>query len=445
MTIDYKSYFAETQPTSKYWGKEGAGVIFVSKDTGRLLLAHRSAEVNFEPETWGTWGGKLDNDETPKQTVEREVQEETGFNGKYKIHHLWDFHDPETNFKYHNYLVVVDFEFTPQLNWENDNSKWVKYGEWPEPLHWGLELLIQNAGHKIQKLLSLIDKKKLNEAAHPPPVSVKHNVIPTPPPAHVQKATKVFSPNVVNISNAYIVAATLWGEARQDGEIGMQAVMNVIMNRAKGDFNKASGVVLKPKQFSMWNNIEDPEKAALNLARVIRTKAPADSATYMKAIEIVDKAAKGKLLDITGGATSYVNLKKANPSWARTLTKTKEIGHHTFYKKPAKIAESISSKSLGIEDVDTVGYEINSPHSYLRYAYNQNTNTFYLRNIGTPNPNDKHKGYAKELLDVFLRLIKARNGALDPGTYTVSGNAYIKHVVERLAKVYNVRLVYDKA
>lgn len=142
----------------EYWGTEAAGCIFVARDTGRILLAHRSNEVDYEPETWGTWGGKVDAGETPKDAVEREVEEETGFSGRYKIHPLYVYRDGE--FSYHNYMVIVPFEFTPQLNWENQGSAWVEYGQWPEPLHFGMEELIKHSGTKIQRVIELVKKRK---------------------------------------------------------------------------------------------------------------------------------------------------------------------------------------------------------------------------------------------------------------------------------------------
>jgi len=164
--IDYKTFF-EQEETPKYWGSKAAGCIFLAKDTGRLLLAHRSNRVGYEPGTWGTWGGKIDHGETPRQTVAREVQEETGYEGITKIHPLYVYRDGD--FEYHNFLVIVPFEFVPQLNWENDNSTWVEYGKWPTPLHFGLELLIKHSGNKIKHVINLLNKKKdamLKEVSH---------------------------------------------------------------------------------------------------------------------------------------------------------------------------------------------------------------------------------------------------------------------------------------
>lgn len=159
----YQEYFREDDSSGegeepKYWGREAAGCIFVAKDTGRILLAKRKPGV-MEPNTWGTWGGKMDWEETPEETVIREVDEEVGYEGKYTLSHLWTYRDPDEGFAYHNYLALVPTQFTPKLNWENQNSKWVEYGEWPTPLHFGLAALIQYAGPKIKRVVNAIKKK----------------------------------------------------------------------------------------------------------------------------------------------------------------------------------------------------------------------------------------------------------------------------------------------
>ena len=165
---DNPEHFENPDGQYGHWGTEAAGCIFIAKDTGRILLAHRSDQVDYEPHTWGTWGGKIDSGETPAMAVNREVEEETGFDGMYKIHPLYVYRDG--GFEYHNYMVLVPFEFKPQLNWENDNSKWVEYGQWPKPLHYGMEALIQHAGDKIQRVIRLLKAKKpkLTESTETP-------------------------------------------------------------------------------------------------------------------------------------------------------------------------------------------------------------------------------------------------------------------------------------
>lgn len=132
---------AELEKTG-FWGKQAAGCIFMARDTGRFLIAHRSPYVQ-EPNTWGTWGGAIDSNEDPEQAVRREVQEEAGYHGPLLLKHLWTFKHP-SGFQYHNYLAIVQNEFEPKLDWETQGYAWVEKGQWPQPLHPGLAGLLKN-------------------------------------------------------------------------------------------------------------------------------------------------------------------------------------------------------------------------------------------------------------------------------------------------------------
>lgn len=134
-----------------FWGKQGAGCIFLSKDTKRILLPFRSKNV-LEPNTWGVWGGAIDKNETPESAVRREVKEEAGYKGNVEFVKLTVFE--KDTFKYHNFLAIVDTEFKPNLNWETETYKWVEFGNWPSPLHFGLKYLLDNSGNKIKTIIN---------------------------------------------------------------------------------------------------------------------------------------------------------------------------------------------------------------------------------------------------------------------------------------------------
>jgi len=142
-----------------FWGKEGAGCIFLARDTGRILLQFRSSQV-LQPHTWGTWGGAIDAGEDPKDAVRREVEEETGYSGKFGITHLWTFE--KDSFRYHNFLVIVEKEFEPELGWEGDGFEWVDFGDWPSPLHFGLKSLLDRSGSKIKRYVDRLTLREWN-------------------------------------------------------------------------------------------------------------------------------------------------------------------------------------------------------------------------------------------------------------------------------------------
>lgn len=125
-----------------FWGKQGAGCLFYSTKTERYLIAYRSQYVQ-EPNTWGTWGGALDSNESPKIGLTREIKEETGYTGQLTLKFLWTF-EHESGFKYHNFLAIIPDEFQPRLDWENQGFEWVNYGEWPTPLHPGMQMLLDS-------------------------------------------------------------------------------------------------------------------------------------------------------------------------------------------------------------------------------------------------------------------------------------------------------------
>jgi len=157
------SEHADTLKSTGFWGKAGAGAIFVALDTGRLLLNHRSKYVE-QPGTWGVWGGAIDGRESPIQAAKREAQEEAGFTpDDNSIVPIYVFHDVKSGFKYYNFLILVDTEFTPNIpsesRWETQGWEWVEYGKWPQPLHFGVKAILNdsNSVNTIKKIIQNID------------------------------------------------------------------------------------------------------------------------------------------------------------------------------------------------------------------------------------------------------------------------------------------------
>jgi 8-oxo-dGTP pyrophosphatase MutT (NUDIX family) len=121
----------------RFWGNRGAGILLTCGATNRSLWMLRSPFVN-EPGTWGLIGGKIDDGEEPETALVREVEEETDWSGEIRDMRLVDTFRSGT-FTFFNYRGDVADEFEPTLNWESSKSLWLPAGEFPSPLHFGVE------------------------------------------------------------------------------------------------------------------------------------------------------------------------------------------------------------------------------------------------------------------------------------------------------------------
>lgn len=125
-----------------------------------------------------------------------------------------------------------------------------------------------------------------------------------------------------------VLGRTIYGEARNQGRTGMEAVASVILNRARNPRwwggPDIISVCLKPWQFSCWNR-RDP-----NLPR-LESVTGADPA-FTTALAVADDAVNGKLRDPTENADSYFAVGIVLPYWADAAKHTVTIGAHAFYR-----------------------------------------------------------------------------------------------------------------
>lgn len=134
-----------------FFGRRGAGCLFLALNSGNVLIGKRSEKV-MEPGTWGTWGGKVDDGEEPLETLSRELREEAGFNKNANYIGVYVFKEGE--FRYYNYLVTVPQEFQPTLNEETDDFEWTSIDNLPQPLHFGLEVALPYYKSAIRKVMN---------------------------------------------------------------------------------------------------------------------------------------------------------------------------------------------------------------------------------------------------------------------------------------------------
>lgn len=123
--------------------------------------------------------------------------------------------------------------------------------------------------------------------------------------------------------SAEIAARTVWMEARGEGEIGMQAVAHVIVNRLQsGRWGKTlASVCLAPLQFSSWNT-RDPNRVAM-------AALPDNDALLQKCRDFI--AAAPTEADPTNGATFYFADYIPPPQWSESAKLEAKIGRQLFY------------------------------------------------------------------------------------------------------------------
>jgi 8-oxo-dGTP pyrophosphatase MutT (NUDIX family) len=138
-----------------------SGGLFLAEDTRRFLLLMRTHEKTLG--TWGLVGGKKEpTDTTVVDSLYREIQEEVGATPKIKkIIPLELFISNDNNFQYNTYVLIVEKEFIPTLNFEHSGYAWCNYDCWPKPLHQGVKNSLNNKVVKA-KLEVLLDIFKIN-------------------------------------------------------------------------------------------------------------------------------------------------------------------------------------------------------------------------------------------------------------------------------------------
>ena len=136
-------------------------------------------------------------------------------------------------------------------------------------------------------------------------------------------------PVIVDENEVRLLAATVWGEARSEGESGMRAVAHVMVNRIGDRFGEdLATVILSPKQFSVWNRGDPNRRTVVSLARD-----PSSIATdpeWATADRVAREVLSGQSLDPTDGALFY-HTRAVRPRWARVGQGRQVIGQHVFY------------------------------------------------------------------------------------------------------------------
>lgn len=153
---DIQSRVLEAKRLNTFTGISGAGVLFLSRQTGRVLFQLRNSDKR-QKHTWGFWGGIIEKGETPYECIQRELKEELGIIPDIaKLNPIDIYQSKDKNFMYYSFVAIVDDEFIPILNDESAGYAWVNIGQWPRPLHEGARSTLgRNKG--IDKLYTILE------------------------------------------------------------------------------------------------------------------------------------------------------------------------------------------------------------------------------------------------------------------------------------------------
>ncbi len=131
-------------------------------------------------------------------------------------------------------------------------------------------------------------------------------------------------PPRISFYSLEIMAKTAYGEARGEGQKGMEAVAHVILNRAlkpKRHGQSVASVCLKPWQFSCWNRGDSNRKKLLMLIDMDDEKFRESWLACLTAMTSDDT---------TKGSDHYL-VTGTNASWIEGRMAAITIGNHKFY------------------------------------------------------------------------------------------------------------------
>jgi spore germination cell wall hydrolase CwlJ-like protein len=184
----------------------------------------------------------------------------------------------------------------------------------------------KNAAPDVSQARNAETAKRKAEVLEEKAASEGNKVLPTPAQIITKPQAQAVDPTGEESLNDAItcLARSIYWEARGEGDAGMEAIANVIMNRVghEGFPDTICGVVKQGHeqgacQFSWWCDGRSDDAT--------------EEEPYSHAKEIARKALNHQLKDRTGGALYFHN-RKLVPDWSREYIRTVEVGEHVFYK-----------------------------------------------------------------------------------------------------------------
>ena len=145
-------------------------------------------------------------------------------------------------------------------------------------------------------------------------------------------------PTYSNEKHIECLAMNMYHEARDQGTAGKLAVSAVVMNRVNDERfpNSVCEVVLQAQTRPSWRDgtpIPIRNRCQFSWYCDGKSDEIKDEKTYQKILDFAGLILHNNIrfVDITDGATHY-HADYVSPSWAKTKTRTTEIGDHIFYR-----------------------------------------------------------------------------------------------------------------
>ena len=134
----------------------GAGLVIICPKTRRMLLGLRNGSEEYQGGTWCTFGGMMQNEETPLEAALREALEESEISPDNTVKQAV-FVDPTggkgeaPGFKFYNFIATVNEECDAKINHEHTDYNWFRLSELPNlKLHPGINRMMSDEGSSSQ-------------------------------------------------------------------------------------------------------------------------------------------------------------------------------------------------------------------------------------------------------------------------------------------------------
>jgi N-acetylmuramoyl-L-alanine amidase len=128
-----------------------------------------------------------------------------------------------------------------------------------------------------------------------------------------------------------LTARLMMGEAEGWKDIDKIACVYTALTRLKKGYGKTfQEVVLKPKQYSCFNEGTDSSK-------FLKDPMKHNAKDFLKDLELAREIWNGDIENPVPGATHYYNPKVVRPEWAKKMEYMRRVGPHVFYRDKKRI------------------------------------------------------------------------------------------------------------